>query len=699
MADPIFDIFREEARDHLGALERGFLDLETADDVDARRTLIDGLFRHAHSLKSDAKVVGLGDLKQAAQTLEDVLDDLRDHPDHIRRESIDLGLSRFDQVRQAFEQWRIAEGKGASPGGRDEPALPDEPTPAPGTPSPPRREDANAVPVAEESFTVKVTSERLDRMLNLAGEVRISQGSGAAIAEQLRDVRNGLSRFVQAGARQASAETRHFIETALDQVRRIEDSLRKKRVREDLLVESLEADIRQARLLPLAMLADSLRRAVRDLAQSLGKEICYEADVGKILLDKAVIESLREPLLHLVRNAADHGVETPAERRAAGKPAAATIRLAASPRGPLVRIAISDDGRGIHHERVRQRLQQRGDLDETQLNSLTEDELHVRLFQPGFSTAPAGEVSGRGVGLDVVLDTVRRLQGHVEVQSQAGWGATFVITVPMTVATVRIMTVLVGGQYYGIPSTAIIRTGRATREQLRELEGHPILPLDGQPVRWAPLADWLGAAATPRIGANHAWSYVLIERQGVRLAVAVDDLEDESEVLLKPLGFPLQGLPGVVGATIRSDGAVQLVLDLSSIAFAPRNVAATPAPDVRPAAKILVVDDSPTTRAVLRNVFTAAGYAVRTAADGVDALERLRTQRVDLVVSDIEMPRLGGLDLTRQIKTRFGLPVILVTGREKEEHRREGLEAGADAYVVKSTLEGAGLLDVVRQFV
>ncbi|MBW3597061.1 MAG: response regulator [Planctomycetes bacterium] len=697
MADPVFDIFREEARDHLAALEKGFLDLEAAPDTGARRTLIDNLFRHAHSLKSDAKVVGLSEMKQAAQTLEDVLDELRDAPERVDRAAIDQGLEFFDRVRSAFEAWQRG---GAAPAEKIEDVSPqpppkaEPPLAAKGTPKP----EETPAAAMEESFTVKVPSDRLDRMLNLTGELRILQRSAGAVSEQLSALREHWE-AIGKGASQHSPARRQALEAAVDELRRVEGSLRGIHTRQEMLAESLETDIRQARLLPLAMLADALRRVVRDLGQSLGKEIRYEADVGRIMLDKAVIEALRDPLTHLVRNAADHGLESPAERKAADKPEAGTVRIFASQRGPMVRIIVSDDGRGVNFEHVRRRLRQAG-TDDEHIAAMTEQDLTQCLFRPGFSTAAAGEISGRGVGLDVVLETMRRLQGSVELQSQSQAGARFVLTVPVTVATVRILTVLVGGQYYGVPSTSVVETGRAAPEDLRDLEGSRILRIDGQPVRWLSLADMLEAAPAPRPAGERAWPYLLIERQGKRLAIGVDELDDESEVLLKPLGFPLQGLPGVLGAAMRADGAVQLVLDLAGPAF----TAAVAAPAVRraapaPKARILIVDDSPTTRAVLRNVFTAAGYAVRTATDGMDALERLRIHPADLVITDVEMPRLGGFDLTRQIKSRYGLPVILVTGREKEEHRREGLAAGADAYVVKSTFEGEGLLDIVRQLV
>jgi two-component system chemotaxis sensor kinase CheA len=436
------------------------------------------------------------------------------------------------------------------------------------------------------------------------------------------------------------------------------------------------------------------------LAQTLGKAIRYEADAGKIMLDKAVLEALKDPLLHLIRNAADHGIESPAERRAAGKPEEGVIRIAASQRGQLVRIAVSDDGRGVNFDRIRARLAQSGQFEEADLGAMSEPELAEHLFRPGFSTAPAGEISGRGVGLDVVRDTVRRLQGTISLEPNSHAGATFVIAVPVTISTVRILTVLAAGQYYGVPTSAIVRTGRAAPDDLRELGGRLTLPIDGEPAPWIPLADLLGEAPAVHSERGRASPYLLIDRQGKRLAVAVDDLEDELEVLLKPLGFPVTSMPGVLGAAIREDGSVQLVLDLSrgelaALDSGPARPRFTPAP----AARILVVDDSPTTRAVLKNVFTAAGYVVRTATDGVDALERLRVQSVDLVVSDVEMPRLNGLDLTRQIKAKFNVPVILITAKEKEEHRREGLEAGADAYVVKSTFQGEGLLEIVQQFV
>lgn len=734
--DEVFDIFREEAREHLRALEASFLDLETTDGIEPRSRVIDGAFRHAHSLKSDAKVVGLPKLKEAAQVLEDILDDLRERPEAVDREAINRGLAQFDLVRCAYEDWELP-GSNGNPGAKHDstPFPSDSPSPpasasmpvseslAPGSAQPASSEFApgnvrgvtsteatlsvplkQASPVAyrapvEESFTVRVPSERLDSMLNLAGEVRISQRAGESVSNHLAALRDQLEQLRQdhSGGIENPVQV---LEHLLDHVRRIDGELRHWRTREELLVEDLEDNIRRARLLPLAMLTDSLRRVVRDLSQTLGKPITYEADVGTVMLDKAVIEALKDPLVHMVRNAADHGIESSDDRRAAGKPEEGRITIAASRRGQMVRITLSDDGRGVDFHRIRQRLVQNGECEEQESARLSERELSGYLFRAGFSTAPTGEFSGRGVGLDVARDTVRRLQGHLELQSSSPAGTMFAITVPVTVSTVRILTVAAGGQHYGIPCSSVVRTARAERNQLRELQGNLVLPINGRPLPWMHLAELLGREPSSASANGNVWSYLQIAGEGRELAVAVDDLEEESEVLLKPLGFPLTGMTGLVGATIRADGSVQIVLDLTDRAFSRgRGTDARPAADSRPAARILVVDDSPTTRAVLRNVFTAAGYAVTTATDGIDALERLGVQGVDVVISDVEMPRLNGFDLTRRIKSTFGLPVILVTGREQDAHRREGLAAGADAYIVKSTFDDQGLLEIVEQFV
>ncbi|WP_437227087.1 hybrid sensor histidine kinase/response regulator [Planctomicrobium sp. SH661] len=693
MHDPIFDIFRDEAREHLRLLEEGLLDLDATSDPAARTQLVNSLFRHAHNIKGDARALDLNDLQEAAGVLEELLEHFREDPAAVNANLVEKGLQELDVLKKAYEQWHRVFIAAES----NDTFTPSTSSVTPAIPAA-SESSADASPLWMEHFlTVRVGSDRLDQMLNLVGEVRVLQRSDGEMQRQLSALRGRLSELTQ----QVRGELRPALESAFDHARRIELSLHQQQTREQVLMQSLEENISAARLLPVSMLADSLRRPVRDLARSLGKEVRYQADVGDVLLDKAVLESLRGPLLHLVRNAVDHGIETPQVRRSRGKNAQGTIHLQAGRRGEKVYIQISDDGAGADFDRIRKRILDHDLLSQQEVDELSPEQLSQWLFQPGFSTADVGEISGRGVGLDVVRDALQRIQGRIELSTESGKGTTFSLFLPVTLSTIRILTVWCGGQCFGIPSNSILRTGRVQTSELRRIKETPVILIENEPVRWIPMAEFLQVDPTRGGMQNQVQSYVVIQQEGRKIALQVDDLDDEREVLLKPLGFPLSGTPGILGGTIRPDGSVQLVLDLNfdqshreTRRWQPQGHEGRSHPEFR----VLVVDDSPTTRALLRNIFTGAGYEVQTAVDGIDALEKLRIARPDLVVCDFEMPRLNGVDLTRQIKSNWNLPVILVTGREQEHHRREGLEAGADAYVVKSTFRGESLLDLVKQF-
>ena len=678
--DDILDLFRQEASDHLQALEKGFLDLELAESMESQESILNDIFRHAHGLKGAARAVELKDIQQCAQSLEDTLDGFREQESTLPGEAIKPGLTQFDELRRVLNHWQ---------------------SPPDSTKTVPETRDPVRAAGSDNTFTVRVSSDRLDRMLSLAGELRISQRSADFHAQQLDALEKNLEEgpISEKIPSKQQAHLYQWQSAMRDQLHRIRTELHNKQVREELLLGALESDIHEARLLPLSMLAESLRRAVRDLAQSLGKVIRYEIDVGTVLLDKAVIESLKDPLLHLIRNAAHHGIESPAARVQAGKPEEGRIRLRAWRRGDRVNIEVSDDGGGLDYDKILLRVQRSGLVEDSELATLEESDLASFIFQPGFTTSlQPDEISGRGVGLDAVYDVVRRLQGSIEIPGSTSAGTSFVMAVPVTISTIRILTVSSGGQYYGIPSSSILRTARIQPTELISLQGNPILTVDGEPVPWIELSELIGADSKGGVDSSQSIPYVLTSHEGRRLAIGVDDTEDELEVILKPLGYPLTGIPGIVGGTIRPDGSVQLVLDMTGTVFRMRHHHPN-ARSVSMPRQILVVDDSPVTRTMVRNVLANAGYMVETAGDGVEALERLQAKPMDLVVSDVQMPRMNGFQLTRQIKSQWNFPVILVTSLDKESHRREGLGAGADAYLVKSTFEGKGLLEIVRQLV
>lgn len=691
MPDPIFDIFRSEARSNLNALEQGFLDLDVAGTHHDRIALVDRLFRHAHNLKGDARVLDLMSIQEAAGHLEETLELMRRNVEVLDSVQLEKGLRQLDELVRAYEAW-LESTATPSDGNSTEPSASSEGQ------SPGGSSEGSRPPVwQEDARSVRVASDDLDRMLNQIGELRVLQRSDSETHRQFKELRGRLEEILR-----HPDDLQGALESAIDHLRRIETNVHRQQTREQLLLRSLEDDVHTVRLLPLSQLASSFRRSVRDLANGLGKEVRYEIDVGDVHLDKSVIEALRAPLLHLIRNALDHGLEMPKDRINAGKPSQGKIRLTAARRGGKVIVQLTDDGAGVDVEKIRQSILARGELTEEEAQLQSQEELLDWLFRPGFTTAPRGEISGRGVGLDVVRDTLQRIQGTVELSSVPGQGSTFTMVLPITISTIRILSVSCCGQSYGLPSAAVVKSGRVKPTELRQMNGTTVLLLENEPIRWVWLADLLQLRRNMSDVSGSELTYVILQQGHRQLAVQVDLVDEEREVLLKPLGFPLQEMDGVLGGTIQPDGSVQLVLDIGLEKVSrdlPREEPAHRETRSGATYNILIVDDSPTTRALLRNALTAAGYRVRMAVDGLDALDQMRSEKPDLVVSDFEMPRLNGVDLTRQIKSRWRIPVILVTGREQERHRLEGLEAGADAYFVKSAYRDEGLLDLIRQMI
>jgi two-component system chemotaxis sensor kinase CheA len=441
---------------------------------------------------------------------------------------------------------------------------------------------------------------------------------------------------------------------------------------------------------------------VRDVAVSLGKTVELVVEGQEIEGDRTVLDALREPLLHLVRNAIDHGIESPAERKRLGKPAMGTLGIVAALRGDRLTVRVHDDGAGLDIAGIRAVLAQRG------REAPAEDRDVVRaLFESGFSTRrEATAFSGRGVGLDIVRDAVVRLGGTVDVDWVPGKGTVFTIETPVSVATLRTLLVVAGGQTLALPTAFVQRLARVPRGDVRHIEGRSVLLSDESPVPLVSLARLLGPPLVERAPDGDLTVVVLVA--GARtLAVAVDDVLEEREIVVRPLEHVGAGAEAhFSGATLLDGRRVALVVNVAALSLtgihadggaASVNVAPV---TVRRRQRVLVVDDSITTRTLEQSVFSAAGFEVETAVDGADAWRMIEQGKYDLVVTDVEMPRLDGLQLCERIRasaTHARLPVILVTSLDKPEQRARGLETGADAYITKSSFDQDTLLSIVRQ--
>ncbi len=480
-----------------------------------------------------------------------------------------------------------------------------------------------------------------------------------------------------------------------------------------LVIDTLEQEIKRVRMLPLTTITAAFGRMMRDLARAAGKEAVLEIAGGEVELDKRVLEQIKDPLIHMLRNAIDHGIETPEQREAAGKPRSGTVTLKAEQLGKEVVISLSDDGAGLDVEAIRQVAARRSSAS-VDAQALSEAELSELIFNSGFSTSPIiTDVSGRGVGLDVVRRNVEALNGRISVDWKSGLGSTFKLTLPLTLTSSRGLLVRVSNQSFAIPLNAIERILLLKLDEITLLGGHDTVRYGGRPLTLARLDQVLGL---PHVaGGNGRIPVVILVAAERRVAFAVDELAGEQEVVIKGLGKQLSRVGGIAGATVMGNGEVTLILnvtDLIKLAMKSggerRSVLDAAKETVSPKngrakTRILIVDDSVTTRTLEKNILEAAGYSVQIATDGQEALTAIAAAGVpNLVVSDISMPRLDGFGLTKRIKGdphMANVPVILVTSLDSVEDKSRGIEAGADAYIVKSRFDQNNLLETIEQLI
>ncbi len=578
--------------------------------------------------------------------------------------------------------------------------------------------------VSQES--VRVSVARLDSLLAQAGELTVGR---IRIEERLRDLRDLLarrnlerrnsrhSRTLRRRLQNLAEENRDvaavlgLLETGEENTRRALDKLEDvlNRLAGDLaqlrtVNTTIEDEVLSVRLLPAAMLFPPLERLVRDLGQQLGKQVRLITLGGGVGIDRKILEGLRDPLMHMIRNGVDHGLEIPSVRQAAGKPSEGTIILSVASSGGMVSLQLSDDGAGMDATRILKKAEEKGII---QSAVSFDPKLALDLiFEPGFSTAAVvTDVSGRGVGMDVVRQNIRALSGLVSVQSQLGAGSQFTMRVPAQLATVRVLLVRVGNDTFAVPTASVERTGRVKVEGIHQLEGRSVIILEGRPV---PLVELGGVLDVPFMAGESWQPYFVLRRDDDRLACTVDAMLGEQEVVVKKLSYPLEKFAPLEGAAVLGSG--QLVSILSSTHLIERGlrreIRVRPNLKIAPTVaarvpRIMVVDDSITSRTLERSILEAAGFDTITAVHGAQALEFLRRgEHVDLVVSDVEMPELDGFGLTGEIRRDPRLaqiPVILITSLNAPEHKERGAMAGADAYIVKGEFDQGLLLETINR--
>ena len=489
--------------------------------------------------------------------------------------------------------------------------------------------------------------------------------------------------------------------------------------------DELRQNMLGIRMLPLDTIFGRFARPIRDLAYERGKEVKLVITGGSIEVDKRILEQIADPLIHLLRNSVDHGLEFPSQRQAAGKAVEGNLKLAASQKGNRVLIEISDDGRGIDPEELRRTAISKGFISQAAAMALTDEAALELIYRNGFSTRQnADDISGRGVGLDLVQHHVKRLNGLISIKTTIGQGTTFQIEIPLTLSTIDALIVGISGQLFALPSTMIAGTFRGPRTEMQTIENHPVMRIRGQLMPVVSLADLLQLPPEETLENNAYSTYNRSFIHGVLVGAGaggpdqarrficfeVDTFIDEREVVVKGLGAFLENTPNVAGVTVLGADSLAVILDTFSLVQSVRHGSsvtfggsvsrgnATSIMAQRRYHTILVVDDSLATRELERSILETAGYRVDTARDGLEALKACRERRPDLVLTDVEMPNMDGFRLSlaiRQDDRLNDLPVIIVSSRDSDEDRRKGLDAGAQAYIVKGQFEQNKLLDTI----
>lgn len=745
--------FLGEAEDRIDALNEDMLLLER-DDPGVRSAAVQRLFRSAHSLKGAARAVGITSVETMCHRMEELLAGVRDgarpldaaltelcfktvdavqdvtgklHQGGVEDNSVSdpmialldaaLGSPAADvasgsQAAKAAGEGGNGSRKNGSTNGSTNGKATTDAVASPPAESTPDADEAAApeseatTPNAEGPATLRVATERLESLLNESGELVLAHRRVDHRIRDLSDLTEQVKRcdgMVRA-AMEASQDIARWqqvvraLESVVDDLRRDERSLGRVATR-------LNRTAQAVRMTSFASACRGLARAARDVASSEGKRVALHVRGGDVELDRFVVERLRDPLLHLVRNAVSHGVESTEERERVGKPLEGVITLTAALRGDQVQVTVEDDGRGIDHDVIRARATQVG-------VAAPEDDRHVEqlLFEAGFTTAGrTTRFSGRGVGLDVVKAEVEALHGSIDLHATQGHGCRFGLTVPLTLTAIHALLVRCGGRDFALPSATVTGLVRIRPADVRELPTGQALYHGGRllPLRF--LAPLLGVGPAPAFDGDAPLPVAIVGNAGAEIALVVDMLQTETEILVKELGKRLQGLEFVSGATILENGKIALILNAPAMARSldGRVPAAFRAPEEEPSEsepgkRLLVADDSVTTRMLLMGVLEEAGFDVTAVPDGMAAWERIQRESFDLVVSDVEMPRMDGFGLTERVRSSAphrNLPVILVTGLEKEEHRLRGLAVGANAYLVKSGFESHSLLEAIEELI
>lgn len=734
--DPLLlrDLYRVEARTQAQTLVSGLLILE---QEPGRADQLEACMRAAHSLKGAARLVDIGAGVIVAHAMEELFVAAQEGRATLTRPQIDMLLKGVDLITTIGDAPLSDEDDQAD---LEEVAdryvnaltelLTDTPPASPALEPDPfvvPPHSAPARPMSEGDSMVRVSAESLNRLLDLAGEALVESRRLPPLVrsfQHLKQLQKQAARAIDTlRGSYAKGELSSDIETALASseqailacqqwlAARVAD-LDTIDHRSTVLTHRLYDQALMVRMRPFADGLTALPRMVRDIGNALGKRVKLEVQGADTRIDRDILERLDAPLGHLLRNAVDHGIEAPDVRRALGKPEEGVIWLEAHHSAGTLQIVVSDDGAGVDIEQIRTRVIARGHADAQTAERLSEGELLEFLFLPGFTMKEeVNEISGRGVGLDVVRDMLKQVGGNLSLTTTPGNGASFHLQLPLTLSVIRALQVDIGGEPYAFPFAKILRATRIDAKEVTTIEGRQFFQLEGEPVGLVEARQILGATALP--ASHDALSVVVLGGAQGKYGVVVDRFIGGRELVVQPLDPRLGKVKDIAACALMEDGSPLLIVDtedmvqsMVKLAMSNRlNATRKAGPDggaqgrVR---RVLVVDDSFTVRELQRKLLEQHGYDVELAVDGMEGWNTVRSSSFDLVISDVDMPRMDGIELVRRIKgdaKLSGTPVMILSYKDREDDRQRGLDAGADYYLTKGSYQSDALITAVSDLI
>ena len=589
---------------------------------------------------------------------------------------VEAEIERLLKVRKAEDQARRA-SKGIAPKSPEEiaPATSAAPAPAP-KPAPSRERDADKkVPAANSSSavaqeqTIRVEVKRLDHLMNLIGELVLGKNRLLKIYDDV--------------------EERYEGEKFLEELNQVVSSL-------SLVTTDIQLAVMKTRMLPIAKVFNKFPRMIRDLSRELGKQIDLEISGEETELDKSIVEEIGDPLVHIIRNSCDHGIEDPETRKAMGKPEKGLVQLKAYNEGNHIVVEIVDDGKGLDADMLKAKSIEKGIITEREADAMSEKEAFGLIFKPGFSTAAkVTNVSGRGVGMDVVKTNIEKLNGIIDIESEVGKGTVMKLKIPLTLAIIQSLLVGTQEEFYAIPLASVLETVRVPIDDIYTIDGKNVLRLRDEVLSLVRLSDVFGVNKV--FDGGDQTYVVIIGVAEAKLGIIVDTLVGQEEIVIKSMGDYLQNIPGIAGATIRGDGRVTLIIDVGAMMEMAKDIKvniraemedSTKAKEKPSDYKVLIVDDSKMDRTIMQKSLEPIGVTIIEATNGVEALNIIKSgeHAFDAVLIDIEMPRMDGYTLAGEIRkySKYRtLPLIAVTSRTSKTDRLRGVEVGMTEYITK----------------